>query len=559
MQSSLTGLAERLVSSGLLTAHTAQTAQQSAQAAGLPFLSYLLKQKTLTPTVLALAAAEEFGLSFVDLNNFSVEQMPTQRLPLALLRRYRVLPLAETEHYLQIAISDPSNLQALDEIKFTVGLAIQWVLVADDQLQAALTKLQGQQEPTVSADFAEAESAQQAKQPAESIDTSDAPLVHYVQEILLMAISKGASDLHFETYEKDYRIRFRVDGVLYIMARPPLNMAGRIAARLKVLAKLDVAERRLPQDGRFKIQLDQRSIDFRMSTCPTLFGEKVVLRLLDAAHDHFSMDQLGLSISQQELLLAALKKPQGMILVTGPTGSGKTATLYTALKLLNTPDLNISTVEDPIEINLPGINQVPVNLKVGLSFATALRAFLRQDPDIIMVGEIRDLETAEIAIKAAQTGHLVLSTVHTNSAADTLNRLLNMGVAAFDAASALTLIIAQRLCRRLCHHCRELEQLPQTALIAEGFKEIDLENLMLYRANTAGCPHCTAGYQGRIGLYEILPITATMARLIMAGSNALDIAAKAEQEGMLSLRQAGLLQVQQGSTSLAELHRIISI
>lgn len=555
MQSSLTGLAERLVSSGLLTAHTAQTAQQSAQAAGLTFLSYLLKHKIVKAKALAQAAAEEFGLPLVDLNNFSVEQMPTQGLPRSLLRRYRILPLAESGQQLQIAISDPSDLQALDEIKFTADQSIQWVLVADDQLQAALTKLQGQQEPSLSVDFAETEPAELV----ESTDPSDAPLVRYVQEILLMAISKGASDLHFETYEKDYRIRFRVDGVLYVMATPPLNMAGRIAARLKVLAKLDVAERRLPQDGRFKIQLDQRSIDFRMSTCPTLFGEKVVLRLLDAAHDHFAMDQLGLTISQQELLLAALKKPQGMILVTGPTGSGKTATLYTALKLLNTPDLNISTVEDPIEINLPGINQVPVNLKVGLSFATALRAFLRQDPDIIMVGEIRDLETAEIAIKAAQTGHLVLSTVHTNSAADTLNRLLNMGIAAFDAASALTLIIAQRLCRRLCKACRELEQLPQAALIAEGFKEIDLENLMLYRASTAGCQHCTAGYQGRVGLYEILPITPTMARLIMAGSNALDIAAQAKQEGMLSLRQAGLLQVQQGSTSLAELHRIISI
>lgn len=559
----LTGLARRLVLDGLLAEEVAKRAQQDARGSNVTFLSYVIKNKILSAAAIAHASAHDFGLPLLDLASFETELAPINLIPLRLITQHRILPLAKRDNRLYIAVSDPTDAQAFDEIKFTTGLHIQSVVVEENKLSAIIEKMVETQEDNAFSSLEDTDldsieiSADETQPEAEqSTEAEDAPIVRFVHKILLDAINKGASDIHFEPYEKNFRVRFRIDGLLYEIANPPVSIGGRLAARLKVMSKLDISERRVPQDGRFKMSLKHRSIDFRVSTCPTLFGEKVVLRILDPTSANLNIEQLGFEPKQKETFLNSIHKPQGMVLVTGPTGSGKTVTLYTALGLLNTPEANISTVEDPVEINLPGINQVPLNLRAGLTFSSALRAFLRQDPDIIMVGEIRDAETAEIAVKAAQTGHMVLSTLHTNSAPETLNRLINMGIAAFDIAASVELIIAQRLGRRLCPNCKQIEQIPKEALLKEGFLEEEIPDLTIYTAKTTGCEHCVAGYKGRVGLYEILPMTQAIGRIIMSGGNSMDIADQAIKEGMITLREAGLLKVKQGLTSLEEIHQV---
>jgi len=464
-----------------------------------------------------------------------------------------------------VGLSDPTNLQAVDEIKFQTGLAVEAVVVEDNKLQDALDKALEAVDTTFSSlddddfDLENLDVSAGDEQEVEDItraDVEDAPVVRFVNKVLLDAIKKGASDIHFEPYEHAFRVRTRMDGVLKELAKPPVALAGKVAARIKVMSRLDIAERRIPQDGRIKMKLSKnRAIDFRVSTCPTLFGEKIVLRLLDSSSAKLGIDALGYEEFQKELYLDALSKPYGMILVTGPTGSGKTVSLYTGLNILNTEDRNISTAEDPAEINMPGVNQVNVHPKVGLTFASSLRAFLRQDPDVIMVGEIRDLETAEIAIKAAQTGHLVLSTVHTNDAPKTLTRLVDMGVKPYAIASSVNLIIAQRLARRLCNNCKEHRDIPNEALLREGFTEEEIEEgLKIY--GPIGCSQCTDGYKGRVGVYQVMKVTDTIGRIIMDGGNAMQIAHQAETEGVWDLRRAGLQKVKDGITSLEEVNRV---
>jgi type IV pilus assembly protein PilB len=476
----------------------------------------------------------------------------------------RVLPLHKRGNRLFVAVSDPANLQALDEVRFKTNLVVDPVVVEDDKLGAAIAKVVetlGQTlKDLVSADDLEVdlqESNTQANDEDSNQEVEDAPVVKYIQKILLDAISAGVSDIHFEPYEKYYRIRYRLDGVLKEVAQPPLVIKDKMASRIKVISKLDISEKRVPQDGRMKLVLSKtRSIDFRVSTLPTLYGEKIVLRILDSAGVKLGIEALGYEPDQQKILIDAIARPYGMILVTGPTGSGKTVSLYTCLNILNQPGINISTAEDPAEIQLPGVNQVNVNEKAGLNFASALRAFLRQDPDIIMVGEIRDLETADISIKAAQTGHLVLSTLHTNDAPATLMRLANMGVPAFNIASSVILITAQRLARKLCMHCKKPEDIPPEALVQAGFKEEDLDGSW-QAYGPVGCEHCLkTGYKGRLGIYEVMPISDDMRQIIMRNGNVLDIAAQASKEGVRNLRQSGLLKVKQGITSLEEIEAV---
>jgi len=482
------------------------------------------------------------------------------------MQKHRVLPLMKRGKRLFLAVADPTNLHALDEIRFQTSMSIEFVVVEDDKLQTAVTKAQDQAEaimPSLSDDDFDLENLEVTggdEDPSGDAlgrdDVEDAPIVRFVNKILLDAIKKGASDIHFEPYEKLFRIRTRLDGVLKEVAMPPVQLAVKIVARLKVMARLDIAERRVPQDGRIKMRLSKnRAIDFRVSTCPTLFGEKVVTRILDPSSAMLGIDALGYEPFQRELYLKYLAKPQGMILVTGPTGSGKTVSLYTGLNILNTEDCNISTAEDPAEINLPGINQVNVNNKVGLTFASALRAFLRQDPDVIMVGEIRDLETAEIAIKAAQTGHLVLSTLHTNDAPQTLTRLVDMGVKPYAIATSVSLIIAQRLARKLCSNCKQPIDIPAEAAKKEGFEPADIEaGIRVYRA--VGCGQCTDGYKGRMGIYQVMPVTETIGRIIMEGGGAMHINNQAVRDGIWNLRRAGLNKVKDGLTSLEEVNSV---
>ncbi|MBS1214268.1 MAG: type pilus assembly protein PilB, partial [Proteobacteria bacterium] len=453
--------------------------------------------------------------------------------------------------------------QALDEIKFHTRLSAECIVVEEDKLtrmidtalEAADTSMRDLMDADL--DNLQITGGDEAdnRPEADTSDIDDAPIVRFVNKVLLDAIKKGASDIHIEPYEKNFRIRFRHDGMLHEVAAPPANLANRIAARLKVMSRMDIAERRIPQDGRIKMALSRnRAIDFRVNTCPTLFGEKIVLRILDPTSAQIGIEKLGFELEQQEHFLHAIQKPYGMILVTGPTGSGKTVTLYTALNILNTSDVNISTAEDPVEITVPGINQVNVNVKTGLTFAEALRAFLRQDPDIIMVGEIRDLETAEIAVKAAQTGHMVLSTLHTNDAPQTLNRLLQMGVPPFNIASSVLLIMAQRLARRLCENCKKEEQLPPEVLLDAGFKESEIDGLTVY--GPVGCEKCVKGYKGRVGIYQVMPITETINRIILEGGNVLQISEQAKREGVSNLRESGLKKVKAGITSLEEIDRV---
>lgn len=555
MTDQLNSLARRLVQAELLDERTALLALQQAQQQHLSLISHLIKQQRIPAQELAEVAAAEFGLPLCDLNAFDLSQAPRDVIADHLLQTHRVIPLALRDGQLCIAISDPTKLQAMDDIRFHTGLAVTAYVLADDQLEQLLQNWRDTTTELLADAMPAATGAPNAPQSSGlNEEKEDAPVVRFIDQMLAAAIRQRASDLHFEPYKSSYRIRFRIDGVLQDFAQPPLAFGPKLAARLKILSNLDISERRLPQDGRMSLQQRTGNIDFRVSTLPTLFGEKVVLRVLDSSQTQLNLDTLGMSADQQQAFLSALKKPQGMILVTGPTGSGKTLSLYTGLNILNQDGINISTAEDPVEIHLDGINQVSVNNRIGFDFATALRAFLRQDPDVIMVGEIRDLETANIAIKAAQTGHLVLSTLHTNSAADTLTRLLNMGVAPFNLIASIRMIIAQRLVRRLCSHCKQPTQLSQQTLLDAGFDKAQLSSAQLFQA--VGCDHCHDGYKGRIGLYEVVTLTPELAQRLLLDSRVADLNDALAQAGFSSLRQAGLNQVLVGETSLDEVYRV---
>jgi len=508
-----------------------------------------------------LTLAQNFGLSLLDLDAFDKKYLPLELITYKLIQQYRLLPLLRKGKHLFIATADPVQQSGLDEIKFHTGLTIHCIIVEQNKLIPLIEHIINTQQTAALADLTANElnelaiSVEKENIKSEINISEDAPIVRYVHKILLDALHKGASDVHFEPYEDYYRIRTRLDGLLYEIARPAVNLANRITARLKIMAQIDIAERRLPQDGRFKLSPpNKRTVDFRVSTCPTVHGEKVVVRILDPENTAFTIETLGLEPSQEKLFRRAITHPHGMILVTGPTGSGKTLTLYATLNELNTDSVNISTVEDPVEIHLTGVNQVNINPKAGLSFATVLRAFLRQDPDIIMVGEIRDLETAEIAVKAAQTGHLVLSTLHTNSAPETLSRLINMGIPAYDIAASVSLIMAQRLARRLCDDCKKLIVIPEKELLCEGFLPEEINDLKIYAP--AGCEKCTQGYKGRVGLFEVLLLTETLGVIIMRGGSVVEITAQARAAGMQNLRLNGLNKVKKGITSLTEINRI---
>ena len=565
-RAALGGLAQRLVQDGLLDEGTMQEALRKSKERQISLVTHLVSTNLATARDIAISASTEFGVPLLDLDAVTADPEAVRAVNEKLLQKHRVLPLLKRGKRLFLAVADPTNLAALDEIRFQTSMSVEFVVVEDSKLQAAVTKAIEQAEavmPSFGEDDLDLENLEVSggdedaqRDAAGRDDVEDAPIVRFVNKILLDAIRKGASDIHFEPYEKVFRIRTRIDGVLKEVAVPPVQLAIKIVARLKVMARLDIAERRVPQDGRIKMRLSKnRAIDFRVSTCPTLFGEKVVTRILDPSSAMLGIDALGYEPAQRETYLRYLGKPQGMILVTGPTGSGKTVSLYTGLNILNTEDCNISTAEDPAEINLPGINQVNVNVKVGLTFAAALRAFLRQDPDVIMVGEIRDLETAEIAIKAAQTGHLVLSTLHTNDAPQTLTRLVDMGVKPYAIATSVSLIIAQRLARKLCVHCKQRLDVPPEALRKEGFEEEDIaKGIQIYKA--VGCSQCTDGYKGRMGLYQVMPVTETIGRIIMEGGGALAVGDQATKDGIWNLRRSGLNKVKDGVTSLEEVNSV---
>jgi type IV pilus assembly protein PilB len=560
----LGGLARRLVQDGLLSEQDAGSATEEATAVKHQLVSHLVKKGLVRAHDVAIAASHEYGVPLFDLDAIDPSQMPSGLVEEKLVRKHHALPLIKRGNRLFLAVSDPTNHQGLDEIKFHTGLTTDAVLVEEDKLAAAIDSAIEAQDTSMTdlmldedLENLDVSSGEEDNKDSDSnLDVDDAPVVRYVNKILLDAINSGTSDVHFEPYEKVYRVRYRQDGMLHEKAAPPINIANRLSARLKVMARMNIAERRVPQDGRIKMVLSRnRSIDFRVNTCPTLYGEKVVLRILDSSAATLGVESLGFDENQKKHFVSAIEKPYGMILVTGPTGSGKTVTLYTALNMLNQPEVNISTAEDPVEIQVAGINQVNVNPKTGLTFAEALRAFLRQDPDIVMVGEIRDLETAEIAVKAAQTGHLVLSTLHTNDAPQTLTRLANMGIPAFNIASSVNLILAQRLARRLCEHCKTVDDVPRDALLEEGFsdKEINV-GVTVYKA--VGCDKCTKGYKGRVGIFEVMPVSDAMGKLIMEGANSIQIRDLAKSEGLQDLRASGLEKVKAGVTSLEEINRV---
>jgi type IV pilus assembly protein PilB len=561
----LTGLGRAMVNHGWLSESDADSVGKRASQSGDSFVTELVRSKRFKAEQIAEFAAVSFGYPFVDLNALDTDSLPQGLLDPRLMQKRRVAALYQRGSKLYIGISDPTQLQALDEVKFQTGQAVEPVVVEDDKLgklidkmgQAADNALAVLNAEELNLDFADEDAPQQ--QDTGGIEIDDAPVVRYLQKIMLDAINVGASDIHFEPYEKFYRIRYRRDGILYEVAQPPMAIKDKVASRIKVLSRLDIAEKRVPQDGRMKMVLSKtRAIDFRVSTLPTLYGEKIVMRILDPTSAQLGIEALGYEPWQKELLLNAVQRPYGMVLVTGPTGSGKTVSLYTCLNILNKPDVNISTAEDPAEIQLPGINQVNVNDKAGLTFSAALKSFLRQDPDVIMVGEIRDLETADIAIKAAQTGHMVMSTLHTNDAPGTLTRMLNMGVAPFNVASSVILITAQRLGRRLCN-CKQPADIPEPALLAAGFTPEQLDGTWKpYKP--VGCDICgDTGYKGRVGIYQVMPITDAMTRIILKGGNESDIADQARREGVLDLRQAGLLKVKAGLTSLEEVEAVTNM
>ncbi len=559
----LGGLARRLVQDGLLSEEEAGRASAEAASEKRPLVSHLVKNGLVKANDIAIAASQEYGVPLFDLDAIDPSHMPNGLVEEKLVRKHHALPLIKRGNRLFLAVSDPTNHQGLDEIKFHTGLTTDAVLVEEDKLSKAIDTAIEAQDTSMTElldeDLEKLDISTGDDQPSEgdsNLDVDDAPVVRYVNKILLDAINSGTSDIHFEPYEKQYRVRYRQDGMLHEKAAPPVNIAARLAARLKVMARMNIAERRVPQDGRIKMVLSRnRSIDFRVNTCPTLYGEKVVLRILDSSAATLGVESLGFDEAQKRHFIDAIEKPYGMVLVTGPTGSGKTVTLYTALNMLNKTEVNISTAEDPVEIQVAGINQVNVNPKTGLTFAEALRAFLRQDPDIVMVGEIRDLETAEIGVKAAQTGHLVLSTLHTNDAPQTLTRLANMGIPAFNIASSVNLILAQRLARRLCEHCKTVDEVPHDALIEEGFSEKEIrQGLTVYKP--VGCDKCTKGYKGRVGIFEVMPVTDAMGKLIMEGANSIQIRDLALSEGLQDLRKSGLAKVKEGITSLEEINRV---
>ena len=564
--SPLTGLARTLVAQGLLSEPDAESIWSKASSSGESFVTELLKGRRFKAIQIAEFAASAFGYPLFDLSAVDPESLPQGVLDAKLAQKRRMVALYKRGNKLFVGTSDPTNLQALDEVKFQTGLTVEPVVVEDDKLGKLVDKVADAADNTMAVlqaeelnlEFADEDAAESTDAPG-GIEIDDAPIVRYLQKIMLDAINTGASDIHLEPYEKFYRIRYRRDGVLYEVAQPPLAIKEKIASRIKVISRLDISEKRVPQDGRMKMVLSKnRAIDFRVSTLPTLYGEKIVMRILDPSSAQLGIEALGYEPWQKEALLDAVQRPYGMVLVTGPTGSGKTVSLYTCLNILNQPGINISTAEDPAEIQLPGINQVNVNDKAGLTFAAALKSFLRQDPDVIMVGEIRDLETADIAIKAAQTGHMVLSTLHTNDAPGTLTRLLNMGVAPFNVASSVICITAQRLARKLCS-CKKPADIPKEALLRAGFKEADLDgSWQPYRA--VGCEICQgSGYKGRTGIYQVMPITEEMQRIILKNGTSIDIAEQARREGVQDLRTAGLLKVKTGITSLEEVEAVTNI
>ena len=561
----LQGLPQRLIQDGLVDEKTMTQAMAAAKEANANLVSHLVTHGIANAREIAIAASQEFGVPLLDLDAIQPDIETVKLVSDKLLAKHRVLPLVRRGKRLFVAVSDPTNLHALDEIKFQTGLSIEAVVVEEDKLQRIGSKAIEQvdtQMPSLADDDIDLENLDVTggdedleKDTVGRDDVEDAPIVRFVNKVLLDAIKKGASDIHFEPYEKTYRIRLRLDGYLKEIANPPVQLAVKLAARIKVMSRLDIAERRVPQDGRIKMRISKnRAIDFRVSTCPTLFGEKIVARILDPSSAMLGIDALGYEAVQRELYLQALAQPHGMILVTGPTGSGKTVSLYTGLNILNKEDTNISTAEDPAEINLPGVNQVNVNPKVGLTFASALRAFLRQDPDVIMVGEIRDLETAEIAIKAAQTGHLVLSTLHTNDAPKTLTRLIDMGVKPYAIATSVSLIIAQRLARKLCNNCKAPIDMPPEALLKEGYTEDEI-NRGIKIFKPVGCGSCTDGYKGRTGIYQVMPVSEEIQRIILQEGNAVDIAAQTAAEGIWDLRRSGLEKARAGITSLDEVNQ----
>jgi type IV pilus assembly protein PilB len=528
-----------------------------------PFIRFLVEDKQLDGKEIAKILSNNFGYPYIQLANFETSLVPEGIRNENLITKHNALPLFLRGKVLFVAMSDPTNIDALEEIQFNTGFSTELILTDEDSLQLCIEKVLEDESDALditdidSDELSGLEVQEDKKEDDAKSGEDDAPIVVFINKILLDAIKKGASDLHFEPYEKSFRIRFRIDGILSEIARPPVSLSSRMAARLKVMSRLDIAERRVPQDGRIKLALSKKkSIDFRVSTLPTMWGEKIVMRILDSSSAMLGIDMLGYEPEQKKIYMEALAQPQGMILVTGPTGSGKTVSLYTGLNILNTQERNISTAEDPVEINLEGINQVQINNRAGLTFPSALRSFLRQDPDIVMVGEIRDLETAEISIKAAQTGHLVLSTLHTNSAAETLTRLLNMGVPSYNVASSVTIIIAQRLARRLCPQCKVEEILTEDQLAEQGFPRDQLGEIKLFTA--VGCEQCTGGYKGRVGIYEVIKISPSIASIIMEGGNSLDIAKQCQKEGYNNLRQSGLIKAMSGMTSLKEINRVTS-
>jgi len=565
-QSNLAGLPRRLVQDGIVSEEQLQDASEAAKKERLPLIAYLVSSELAEARAVAVAASHEFGVPLLDLDAVDIDLDVIRAVDQKLITKHRVLPLVKRGQRIFLGIADPTNLQAIDDIKFATSLRVDPVVVEQDKLEERINKaieavdtsMGGLDDDDFDLENLDVGGEEEEDEDVHKDDVEDAPVVRFVNKVLLDAIKRGASDVHFEPYEKIFRVRTRLDGVLSEVAQPPVILANKVCARLKVMSRMDIAERRVPQDGRIKMRLSKnRAIDFRVNTCPTLFGEKIVLRILDPSSAKLGIEMLGYEEHQRHLYEKHLAKPYGMILVTGPTGSGKTVSLYTGLNILNTEDRNISTAEDPAEINLPGINQVNVNPKVGLTFASALKAFLRQDPDVIMVGEIRDLETAEIAIKAAQTGHLVLSTLHTNDAPKTLTRMVDMGVMPYAIATSVSLIIAQRLARRLCDNCKEPQDIPREALEKEGFTAEELDaGVTIFGAKEKGCKQCNNGYKGRLGIFQVMEVSETMGRIIMEGGNAMQIADQAAKEGVIDLRRAGLNKVKDGVTSLVEVNRV---
>ncbi|UNW07222.1 MULTISPECIES: type IV-A pilus assembly ATPase PilB [unclassified Acinetobacter] len=558
-----TGFIRRLVDEGVLSAEDMRTALANAKQEKTDIVAYLVSHHNLSPTTIAETISVEFGEPLFDIGAYDPGQILREDIDEKLITKHRILPIYKNANILYVATSNPTNIEATDAIRFATKLNIETVIVEHNKLEK-LIEQNFTEESTFDFDDdfdldVDVDTADPTKEEDEKDKGEEAPIVKYINKLLIDAIRMGASDLHFEPYEKMYRVRYRVDGVLRQIATPPLQLANRLASRLKVMSQMDISEKRVPQDGRIKLKLSKnKAIDFRVNSLPTLFGEKLVLRILDPSSAMLGIDALGYEPEQKELFMEALDKPQGMLLITGPTGSGKTVSLYTGLNILNREDTNISTAEDPVEINLQGINQVNVNNKVGLTFAAALKSFLRQDPDIVMVGEIRDLETAEIAIKAAQTGHMVMSTLHTNSAPETLTRLRNMGVPSFNIATSVNLVIAQRLARRLCSQCKKPADIPKQSLLEMGFTEADLQSPEFQIYEPVGCNECREGYKGRVGIYEVMKVTPEISRIIMEDGNAIEIAEASARAGFNNLRRSGLVKVMQGVTSLQEVNRVTS-